>query len=94
VLAAKRQMRQRPFRAGKIDEDIEVIFNRIQAALYGDAGLSCARQLTGIGPRSDEPSRSSAAPSARHPSEVPPESADGPYVHPRPQWRHGSVHHA
>ena len=51
VLAAKCQMRERPFRAGKIDEDIEVLFNRIQAALYGDAGLSRARQLTSIGPQ-------------------------------------------
>ena len=43
VLAAKRQMRQRAFRAGKIDENIKIIFHRFKATLYGNARFPGSR---------------------------------------------------
>ncbi len=39
MLAAKRQMRQRAFRTGKIDENVKIIFYRRKAALNDHAGL-------------------------------------------------------
>ena len=49
VLTAKRQMSQRAFRTGKVDEHVKVFFHRLKAALHGDACLARARQLACIG---------------------------------------------
>jgi hypothetical protein len=41
-------MVQRAFRAGKIDQHVEIIFYRRQAALHRDARFAGARQLAGV----------------------------------------------
>jgi hypothetical protein len=64
VFAAKRQMVQRAFRAGKIDQHIKIIFYRRKTALHRDARFTGTGELTGIAAQEEEPSRSSAAPSA------------------------------
>ena len=48
VLTAKSEVVQRAFRAGKIDEHVEIIFYRLKAALHHNARLTHARQLARI----------------------------------------------
>ncbi len=57
-------MVQRAFRAGKIDQHVEIIFYRRRAALHRDARFAGARQLAGVAAHRLDPSRSSAAPNA------------------------------